>query len=634
MPSRGSGGRRRNIPFDAMIISGVRCARGGGVGLRRRPLVTVAIAAGFVAGMAVPPTATAASPLDGGRSVDRGGLVSGLADAVASDPLKAASMLLSAHERATTTRLVHEAAAIDRARQLATAIGGGADVVTIARVATGARPIATVDGESTSPVPELAPVFGAFAVFQAAARTGDAPTIVNARQRLLEEAVAFAAANGSAAGPCNPVEQLPLYSIDLMGCDSTYESDVLLSIDVGGNDIYRNNAGGANAVRTLDGAPLVAAAAIDLSGDDTYGPNGGKFFGGANGGSAEGAGFLLDLAGDDTYAAGGYGANGGGDVGLGFLLDVDGSDVYTAGSYATNGGGMNGGTGMLIDLGAGHDTFTSRSGGTNGGGRSFGSGNLIDEGGNDRYEVAYSGSWGSGANGGTTTGGSGFLFDGGGDDVYRAPYGGSNGGSYDGGAGFLYDGSGSDNYEVDDGYGANGGVSASRLLTGHTASGLLVDAGGGADSYTSGNWGVNGGVATELRSGFAALIDAGGNDLYTAGGAGVNGGAKGQLASGFVSAALVDGGGNDTYQAGAAGTNGGAAGGYLGTLLVSGLLVDVAGDDSYTADNGSTNGGGWLGIGALVDLAGRDHYRSGDVGATDETVVPKGAAGAQFDAPG
>jgi hypothetical protein len=159
-----------------------------------------------------------------------------------------------------------------------------------------------------------------------------------------------------------------------------------LVIDVGGDDLYLNNAGGSNTLgQCIDIFGPGVGAAFDFDGHDQYVSGRGC---GINGGAAIGAGFLFDGAGDDTYFTdpedGNKGTNGGGStLGLGFLRDLSGDDSYTAGGWGTNGGGWIGGMGVLRDE-AGNDVYDVSFDGVNGGG-SIGVGLLQDLGGHDLY---------------------------------------------------------------------------------------------------------------------------------------------------------------------------------------------------------------------------------------------------------
>ena len=201
---------------------------------------------------------------------------------------------------------------------------------------------------------------------------GEVANVVAARQNLLEAAVALQVAlrSGPVAAPASATAGV--CEFDLIGVSSTYTVDCPLIVDVGGDDTYTNNAGGANGG---------AAAVIDLAGADRYG---GTRASGANGGGSAGAGFLFDAGGNDTYSAANNATNGGGYFfGQGFLLDAGGNDRYTATNTGTNGGGASLASGALIDLG-GADVYSAGGSGTNGG-TAAGQGLLLDTGGTDSY---------------------------------------------------------------------------------------------------------------------------------------------------------------------------------------------------------------------------------------------------------
>lgn len=275
-----------------------------------------------------------------------------------------------------------------------------------------------------------------------------------ARASLLDAIGALDAALASSNAASDvELEQAPALVVDLGEEDDTYTEDVALIVDAGGDDVYRNNAGGTASgfpglPPTGESVGFPAAALVDLGGDDTHGQidllpwdrrsaaNGGAFAGvgmlvddggedlyaayadGVNGGAFLGVGLLLDTAGDDTYSASGWGANGGGyPGGIGQLVDLDGADRYTGSYEAVNGGGM-AGTGLLYD-GGGADRYEATRLGTNGGAQ-FGQGLLVDRGeADDAYRAT------SGPVNGAALGGSGLLYDEGGSDVYEDEMGGS-----------------------------------------------------------------------------------------------------------------------------------------------------------------------------------------------------------------
>ncbi|PSG98235.1 hypothetical protein BRD56_01160 [Thermoplasmatales archaeon SW_10_69_26] len=441
----------------------------------------------------------------------------------------------------------------------------------------------------------------------------DLGPILTSRTHVLQAATRLQDAfpQSGAQTACDPLTVAPAFSIDLTSCDNLYEEDVAVLVDGGGDDRYRNNAGGSNLAegtcQLLQTREYASAALIDLGhGEDAFGDRTDPRSCGANGGGYEGAGFLFDEGGDDVYHAHRVGTNGGGSLGAGFLLDETGNDTYTAASHGTNGGGDNLGTGSLLDR-AGNDTYTARLSGANGGATSDGVGFLLDRAGNDAY-----GAEDLGTNGGGWFAGVGALLDGGGSDTYTAEDRGTNGGG-DSGTGFLLDEGGDDTYTAGTS-GTNGGAHEGANFDGE---GTLIDEAGN-DSYAAADVGTNGGGA-DGASGL--LVDRAGNDTYQGGFEGTNGGAAGGEGR------LLDRSGDDTYAAEGAGTNGG---GYWDG---EGFLLDRAGNDIYTAEDRGTNGGGWSGgVGALLDGGGRDEYEDGAGGTgVDRTVAPKGTVGAQVD---
>lgn len=489
----------------------------------------------------------------------------------------------------------------------------------------------------------LATLVEIFLAFDDASRRDDQGRMLAERAALLDAVVALAEA--AAPGVCDRIDlpadpTLPgIATIAIGDCADTYTRDFALSVDLGGSDVYRNNAGGNGfgADPCAQTSPHPAAALVDLAGDDDY--VSGRACG-VNGGAIGGGALLVDAGGNDEYTAQNLGTNGGGHAGLGLLVDAGGNDVYTAsGQWATNGGGFFG-AGFLVDL-AGDDTYTGSLAGTNGGGL-LGHGLLLDGDGADAYT-----GFTSCVNGGASDG-TGFLLDAGGDgDLYYAEDTGSyeetfgkNGGAGRGGVAFLLDTGGNDRY-VGGSNGANGG--------GQWGTGFLVDA-GGDDEYTAGNDGVNGSgwalipgshVVRPVENvvGLGFLIEVSGTDRYTAGQFGANGGCY--VGSSF----LYDGEGNDVFvtQDGG-GVNGGAGGhntagcaafflnvdgddeyrvtggiefegghganGGTGGNGGAGFVFDTGGNDLYSAHSRGVNGGGWGGAGLLLDMAGNDLYQA------------------------
>jgi hypothetical protein len=396
-----------------------------------------------------------------------------------------------------------------------------------------------------------------------------------ARDALLDAAIqlhdALIAQSPDQLDAVAPLDVPGVLHIDLTTAENVYAEDYALLIDAGGNDVYLNNAGGANggdAYAYCPRVPLnVAAALLDFGGNDTFGDGRNC---GSNGGADMGAGFLLHAGGNATYTAGRLGVNGGGFAGAGFLIDAGQDASYVSlpqppflyGGQGANGGGDTG-IGFLVDL-AGNDTYQAGVDGVNGGGV-IGAGMLLDGGGNDQYVAGT-----AGVNGGSELAAAGFLLDaGGGNNQFLAGGAGANGGGSDVAAGLLVSGTGDDTYAATGG-GTNGGAS-------YAAVGTLIDL-GGDDSYAAGNHGTNGGNDEAL---FGLLVDAGGNDSYTAGVLGNGEGGAGCLVPVFI-ACLV----------------------FLG------------------------------GTAALIDVEGKDWYADAHGSCYDCSVVPKGVVGMQVDVPG
>ena len=346
--------------------------------------------------------------------------------------------LLADPVRGSLTRFVDAFSAFEAATRTAHASADPAAIATLRNVAADSDPAAA--WRAVAP-PGATP-------WEALADAGVAlGPILAARTALTDAALgldaALAVPTAPASTPPPTVNLCPLFAIDLAGAASRYATDCALIIDVGGNDVYRNNAGGAPAGARMGTVDVIttAAAVADFAGNDRYGnplrPRGQ----GVNGGAVAlfvpmTAGFLLDAAGIDYYVASSYGVNGGGSAGgLGYLVDAGGSDRYSGQTSGVNGGGNVFGTGLLVDVG-GVNVLTGSSGGANGGG-ALGVGTLLAAGGNDTYTV------GSG-NGGAFLG-RGLLVDRGGNDTYRGLAGGVNGGG-SAGVGLLLDQSGRDRY--------------------------------------------------------------------------------------------------------------------------------------------------------------------------------------------
>ncbi len=233
-----------------------------------------------------------------------------------------------------------------------------------------------------------------------------------------------ASASGTAAAGCDVLDLLPHLCVG-SGADNAYTEHAALLIDQGGNDTYRNSAGGAPFLPEGSEDLIPVSVNIDLDGDDRYEPEPGA---GAEPGTVlangagmiGGVGILIDAAGDDTYAAASDGsslqtvAQGAGVAGVGLLADLGGSDTYLTGSpfAVAQGTGVycaaDGNTapphqgagcplGILLDRGSGDDRYEVATPSIGPGGTvsvavqgtgNLGRGILSDDGGADEYRVS------------------------------------------------------------------------------------------------------------------------------------------------------------------------------------------------------------------------------------------------------
>jgi hypothetical protein len=179
------------------------------------------------------------------------------------------------------------------------------------------------------------------------------------------------------------------------------------------------------------------------------------------------------------------------------------------------------------------------------------------------------------------------------------------------------------------------GVTGDVLLVQKTSYGLIVIGGPGPNTYEIGKGvgliididghdlyqGMIGASAGEDQ-GNAVVIDLNGDDTYAGAPLGL---ATGRLGVGL----LIDCDGDDVYQFDM-GSGGAGFGGlgilfdakghdvYMGNRLTQGaaigglgLLLDGAGNDRYTSHAFAIGFGGPLGIGAVIDITGNDHYQCG-----------------------
>jgi hypothetical protein len=229
---------------------------------------------------------------------------------------------------------------------------------------------------------------------------------------------------------------------------NTYKEDAALILDIGGNDVYLNNAGG-----TRGNIPV--SILIDWEGDDSYMTK--ERF--SQGAGVLGGGFLIDLDGNDIFQAL-DGSQGTGLFGIGVLFNDGEDSVFKARNYCQGVGQF--GIGILWSKGIENLYHCLENGQAVG----FfqGAGMLLDENGNDYYllggrspdfrdpshsTVSMGQGFGKGIrlseNQDGISGGAGILIDKNGDDYYIADYF-AQGSSYYFGIGILHDISGNDQY--------------------------------------------------------------------------------------------------------------------------------------------------------------------------------------------
>lgn len=313
-----------------------------------------------------------------------------------------------------------------------------------------------------------------------------------------------------------------------------YTEDAALILDLGGDDIYLNNAGGTrpnmNAALVIDwggndiyhsrdnftqGAGVLGIGAlIDLAGNDTFvSPDG------SQGAGFWGLGILHHKGGDSSFSARTF-SQGVGQMGIGYLWNGSGDDIYLCSEYG-QGLGLFHGAGILIDragndyckLGGLEPDFRDPSNATVSMGQGFGKGIRPDK---DKLGVS---------------GGIGMLIDQEGDDTYIADYF-AQGASYYYALGILNDKAGNDRY-ISGRYSQGAGI--------HSSVGILLDQKG--DDFYYASYGVAQGMGHDYGVGY--LEDSHGKDRYLGG-------------------TLVQG----------AATHGGI-----------GILIDLKGQDSYTCNN-------------------------------------------------
>lgn len=166
--------------------------------------------------------------------------------------------------------------------------------------------------------------------------------------------------SGRTVAGCDIIDQVPDLCVGGPGAN-TYKEDVALLVDVGGDDVYLNAPGRADAA---DDLPV--SVSLDLAGDDRYAPktaNTERDLGPATA-RGQAIGFLVDVTGNDTYEVGtdttrkqavGLGV---GVEGFAMLADLVGNDAYSVVGPTSIGAGigLDSGVGIMSD-GAGDDHY-------------------------------------------------------------------------------------------------------------------------------------------------------------------------------------------------------------------------------------------------------------------------------------
>lgn len=314
-----------------------------------------------------------------------------------------------------------------------------------------------------------------------------------------------------------------------------YSEETALLVDLGGNDVYRNNAGGGT--NAFDGISCL----IDMDGNDLYENTGS----GALGTGICGVGILIDYDGNDVYRSG-SGSQGAGLCGVGMLYDESGHDTWIADTF-TQGAAMFG-IGIAVDVG-GNDSFVCRSIGQ-GFGSTLGIGLLVNVNGSDSYVAGPA--WDDPRQRDMDCS----IFTQGAAAGFRAPDTLRTASLY-GGIGFLVDGKGNDRYVA-----GNFSQGAARF----GAMGLFLD--GEGDDIVFGGSHCQG---TAMAWSTACMVDQFGNDRYTAGDS--SQGAAIDHSAGF----MLDYAGDDFRS-----LRGEHGQGYARETSSFGLFMDYRGYDTYT----------------------------------------------------
>ena len=262
--------------------------------------------------------------------------------------------------------------------------------------------------------------------------------------------------------------------------------------------------------------------------------------------------------------------------------------LLVIGGHGPNTYDLDKGAALIIDLG-GNDTYRGLIGASPN--SDLGNSVVVDLSGNDLYQPSALGL-------ATGRAGIGIVIDHRGDDTYRLAPG--SGGVGFAGLGILYDGEGQDVYE------------GSRFTQGAAFGGfgLLVDR-AGDDRYTSFGYAL--GFGGPL--GMGAVIDVSGNDSYECGG---------KYPSAYNETDAPNARPNDpVFQYDCFGLGTGAGLRLFSKLPVQraqslaggwGLLIDLAGRDRYRSSNFSQGHGYFFGLGVKLDLAGDDDHQAARYG--------------------
>lgn len=385
------------------------------------------------------------------------------------------------------------------------------------------------------------------------------------------------------AGDVLFVDKTDIGTVVVGGPGTTYYyDDAAVTVDVGGNDFYFNNAGSSRPEAHV-------SVCIDVAGNDVYSATA-PF---SQGSGRFGAGILIDLEGDDRYYGMDY-SQGFGLFGIGLLHDKAGNDQYNARSMCQGGGAF--GVGLLQD-GGGDDRYQSWRY-SQGVGMTKGVGSLVDLAGNDVYSAG-------GKYPDFRDPGRSFQSFSQGFGIGIRPDNSIVGAS--GGIGMLFDRNGNDSY-----YGDFFGQGSSYYFS----MGLLYDE-NGHDQYHSGRYSQGAGIHSTI----GILKDDAGNDLYNAY-FGVSQACGYDTAIGY----LVDTKGDDYYRSNTMAQGTGGEKGF-------GLLADFAGNDYYFAGGGGSQGFShksanetYYGVGVLGDVGGNaDIFSTLSVGGN--SLNYRGSAG-------